>query len=117
MIPEQRDEPSDATRFATRPKQRKAELANATDNTLAKLRAETVASAIGQLLDGADDILHAADVAIAHRFMEEGMWRQWVADDRTLDPESVAEQFARAEREHAAAVHNRAVLRIHGITT
>jgi hypothetical protein len=108
-------EPSDATRFATRPKQRKRELVNATDNTLAKLRGETVAGAMAAILAGEDDILHAADLAIAHRVLEEGMWRQWVADDRTLDPETVAEQFTRAEREYSAAIHNRAVIRAYGV--
>jgi hypothetical protein len=105
-------EPSDATRFATRPKQRKRELVNATDNTLAKLRKETIAKAM--------DALDRYDIFVDHypvtvQILEEGMWRQWVADDRTLDPETVAEQFARAEREYSAAIHNRAVIREYGM--
>jgi crotonobetainyl-CoA:carnitine CoA-transferase CaiB-like acyl-CoA transferase len=108
-------EPADATRFATRPKQRRKELVNATDNTLTKLRKETVKAAMDALLAGSDDILHAADLAIAHRVLEEGMWRQWVEDDRTLDAETVAEQFTRAEHEYSAAIHNRAVIRQYGV--
>jgi hypothetical protein len=101
-------EPSDATRFATRPKQRRKELVNATDNEMGKLRKETIAEAIGAVLAGN---VWKARVALAA-----GMWRQHDADDRTLDPETVAEQFTRAEREYAAAIHNRAVIREYGIT-
>jgi hypothetical protein len=107
-------EPSDATRFATRPKQRKAELVNATDNEMCKLRKETVGKALAALAgEGWRSIAGSRAKALAE--LEEGVWRQWVADDRTLDPETVAEQFTRSEREHSAAVHNRAVLAQHGI--
>jgi hypothetical protein len=109
-------EPSDATRFATRPKQRRKELVNATDTTLAKLRKETIAKAMAALMAGQDIRLHAVSLGKAHRELEEGVWRQWVEDDRTLDPEAVAEQFARAEHEYSAAIHNRAVIRAYGIT-
>jgi hypothetical protein len=51
----------------------------------------------------------------AARAMIAGVWEQYEVDDRTLDPETVAEQFTRSEREHSAAVHNRAVLAQHGI--
>jgi hypothetical protein len=112
-IPEQ-PEPSDATRFATRPKQRRKELVNATDNTLAKLRKETVGKALAELTDN-PEVVTSARTAAVHR-LEEGVWRQWVEDDRPLDPEMVAEQFARAEREYGAAIHNRAVIREYGIT-
>jgi hypothetical protein len=90
MTPEQ---PSDATRFATRPKQRKAELTNATDNTLAGLRKETVGETLA-VLDRVDFVARAVPRELALRVLEEGMWRQWVADDRTLDPDTVAEAFA-----------------------
>jgi hypothetical protein len=117
-------EPSDATRFATRPKQRRKELVNATDNTQAKLRRETLDLAENALAMPTKALLSVGDwlpdipgdQAKARHLLEEGMWRQWVEDDRTLDPETVAEQFARAEREHAAAIHNRAVLRAYGVT-
>jgi hypothetical protein len=116
MIPTQ-PEPSDATRFATRPKQRRKELVNATDNTLAKLRSEAIAKALGALVAGHEDPRFADRArGTAHRELEEGMWRQWVEDDRTLDPETVAEQFARAEREYSAAIHNRAVIRAYGMS-
>jgi hypothetical protein len=108
-------EPSDATRFATRPKQRKAEVRNATDNEMGKLRKETIGKAMAALMAGQDIRLHAVSLGKAHRELEEGMWRQWVADDRTLDPETVAEQFTRAEREYSAAIHNRAVIREYGV--
>jgi hypothetical protein len=98
-------EPADATRFATRPKQRRKELVNATDNKLAKLRKETVAKALAFL----------SVPTAALQILEEGVWRQWVEDDRTLDPETVAEQFTRAEREDSAAIHNRAVIREYGM--
>jgi hypothetical protein len=101
-------EPADATRFATRPKQRRKELVNATDNTLAKLRKETVKAtlaALGERLPGE-----------ARRAMKDGVEEQHKVDDRTLDPETVAEAFARAEREYSAAIHNRAVIREYGIT-
>jgi hypothetical protein len=100
-------EPSDATRFATRPKQRKRELVNATDNTLAKLRKETVAAALaalGERLPGE-----------ARRAMNDGVEEQHKADDRTLDPETVWEAFTRAEHEYSAAIHNRAVIRQYGV--
>jgi hypothetical protein len=97
-------EPSDATRFATRPKQRKRELVNATDNEMATIRKETIARAI------------AAMPGEGHVEMVAGMWRQFIVeDDRTLDPETVAEAFARAEREYSAAIHNRAVIRAYGV--
>jgi fido (protein-threonine AMPylation protein) len=110
-------EPSDATRFATRPKQRRKELVNATDNTLGKLRKETVKAALAALLAGQqeDGRFHADALKATHLVLEEGMWRQWVADDRTLDPEAVAEQFTRAEHEYSAAIHNRAVIREYGM--
>jgi hypothetical protein len=119
-------ERSDADRFATRPKQRKAELVNATDNEMGKLWREARAQTKGaraaptkaQLKNGEwERLLHVpGDFWEALRLLEEGMWRQWVADDRTLDPETVAEAFTRAEREHSAAVHNRAVIREYGVT-
>jgi hypothetical protein len=108
-------EPSDATRFATRPKQRKAEVRNATDNEMGKLRKETIGKAMAALMAGQDIRLHAVSLGKAHRELEEGMWRQWVEDDRTLDPETVAEAFTRAEREYSAAIHNRAVIREYGV--
>jgi hypothetical protein len=101
-------EPSDATRFATRPKQRRKELVNATDNKLAKLRKETVKAtlaALGERLPGE-----------ARRAMKDGVKEQHKVDDRTLDPETVWEAFRRAEREYSAAIHNRAVIREYGIT-
>jgi hypothetical protein len=101
-------EPADATRFATRPKQRRKELVNATDNKLAKLRKETVKAtlaALGERLPGE-----------ARRAMKDGVEEQHKADDRTLDPETVWEAFTRAEREYSAAIHNRAVIRQYGIT-
>jgi fido (protein-threonine AMPylation protein) len=111
-------EPSDATKFATRPKQRRKELVNATDNTLTKLRKETVKAALAALLAGQqeDGRFHADALRATHLVLEEGMWRQWVEDDRALDPETVAEAFARAEREYSAAIHNRAVIAQYGIT-
>jgi hypothetical protein len=125
-------EPSDATRFATRPKQRRKELVNATDNRLAKLlaklaklRGEARAVAMAALAAPDEEQLKSGEwllmlatpgnPAKAHRVLEEGMWRQWVEDDRTLDPETVAEQFTRAEREYTAAIHNRAVIRAYGV--
>jgi hypothetical protein len=97
------EEPSDATRFATRPTQRKAELANATDNEMAKDRKKTITLALGLLGEG-------------HRWpaqlqMIAGLWRQYsIEDDRTLDPETVAEQFSRAEQELTNAVTIRALI-------
>jgi hypothetical protein len=118
--------PSDATRFATRPKQRKKELVNATDNTLAKLRGETRAVAMAALaaptkaqLESGEWLLMLAtpgNPAKAHRVMEEGMWRQWVADDRTLDPELVAEAFAATERELTNAITIRELIADAGLT-
>jgi hypothetical protein len=105
------EEPSDATRFATRPKQRKAELLNATDNTLAAMRRETVITTMAALAEGHPDFTRADAVCV----LEEGMWRQWVADDRTLDPETVAEQFTAATERHETDIRRRAVLAQHGI--
>jgi hypothetical protein len=100
-------EPSDATRFATRPKQRRKELVNATDNEMAKDRKKTIAKTMSAI---------AMDGGFAHLEMVAGMWLQYgIEDDRTLDPEAVAEQFARAEREYSAAIHNRAVIREYGV--
>jgi hypothetical protein len=107
-------EPADATRFATRPKQRRKELVNATDNEQAKLRKKTVTEALAWL--GAPDFIAPPVRVAAHGQMVAGMWRQYAADDRTLDPETVAEQFARAEREYSVAIHNRAVIRQYGVT-
>jgi hypothetical protein len=106
MIPAQ-PEPSDATRFATRPKQRRKELVNATDNTLAKLRKETVTKAL-EVLDRYEIFVDHYPVAV--QILEEGMWRQWVADDRTLDPDTVAEAFAAKERELSNAITIRALI-------
>jgi hypothetical protein len=109
-------EQSDATKFATRPKQRKAELANATDNTLADLRKETVGKAMAALGPGVPATARQLD---AHRALEEGMWRQWVADDRTLDPETVREQFAATEGwlvDFDPAYEVRALIRQHGLS-
>jgi hypothetical protein len=117
MIPTQ-PEPSDATRFATRPKQRKQELVNATDNEMGQLRKETLKAAMAALLAGQqeDGRFHADALKATHLVLEEGMWKQWGEDDRTLDPETVWEAFTRAKREYSAAIHNRAVLRIHGMS-
>jgi hypothetical protein len=101
-------EPSDATKFATRPKQRKRELVNATDNEMAKAREETVKAAL--------DALGAGMPRVARHEMRNGMWRQWrIEDHRTLDPETVWEAFTRAEHEYSAAIHNRAVIREYGM--
>jgi hypothetical protein len=101
-------EPSDATRFATRPKQRRKELVNATDNEQAADRKKTVTKTLIALRESARGEAHLEMVA--------GMWRQYsIEDDRTLDPETVAEQFTRAEREYSAAIHNRAVIREYGM--
>jgi hypothetical protein len=100
-------EPSDADRFATRPPQRKREVLNVTDNKLAKLRKATIKAAMTALAERMP--------GEAVRAMKDGVKEQHKADDRTLDPETVAEQFTRSEREHSAAVHNRAVLAQHGI--
>jgi hypothetical protein len=116
-------EPSDATRFATRPKQRRKELVNATDNTQAKLRRETLDLAENALAMPTKALLSVGDwlpdipgnPAEALRLLDEGVWRQWVEDDRTLDPETVWEAFRRAEREYSAAIHNRAVIRAYGV--
>jgi hypothetical protein len=107
-------EQSDATRFATRPKQRKAELVNATDNEMGKLRKETVAKALAELTDN-PEVVTSARTAAVHR-LEEGMWRQWVADDRTLDPDTVAEQFAAKERELSNAITIRALIAEAGLS-
>jgi hypothetical protein len=110
-------EPSDATKFATRPKQRKQELVNATDNEMAKLRRETLKAAMAALLAGQqeDGRFHADALRATHLVLEEGMWRQWVVDDRTLDPESVAEAFTAATERHETDIRRRAVLAEHGI--
>jgi hypothetical protein len=100
-------EPSDATRFATRPKQRRKELVNATNHEMTLDRKKTVAKTMAAI---------AEDGGFAHLEMVAGMWRQYgIEDDRTLDPETVAEAFARAEREYSAAIHNRAVIREYGV--
>jgi hypothetical protein len=116
-------EPSDATRFATRPKQRRKELVNATDNTLTKLREEAraevmdalAAPTVQDLQFGQLRLDERGQPAVAHGLLVSGIWRQYRKDDRTLDPETVAEQFARAEREYSAAIHNRAVIRQYGV--
>jgi hypothetical protein len=101
-------EPSDATRVATRPKQRRKELVNATDNEMAEAREETVKAAL--------DALGAGMPRVARHEMRNGMWRQWrIEDHRALDPETVAEQFTRAEREYSAAIHNRDVIARYGV--
>jgi hypothetical protein len=103
-------EPSDATRFATRPKQRKAELVNATDNTLGELRKETVEATLMAL----DERMPGE----ALRAMVAGMWQQHkVKDDRTLDPETVAEAFAAKERELTNAITIRALIAQAGLAT
>jgi hypothetical protein len=100
-------EPSDATRFATRPKQRKAELVNATDNEMAKDRKKTIAKTMSAI---------AMDGGFAHLEMVAGMWRQYgIEDDRTLDPETVAEQFTQSVERHTTDIRRRAVLAQHGI--
>jgi hypothetical protein len=101
-------EPSDADRFATRPPQRKREVLNVTDNKLAKLRKETIKAAMTALAERMP--------GEAVRAMNDGVREQHKADDRTLDPETVAEQLARAEREYSAAIHNRAVIRAYGMS-
>ncbi len=105
--------PSDATRFATRPKQRKREERNATDNTMATLRRETVGKALCHLVAPSG---FPSEPEAAHAEMVAGMWRQWVADDRTLDPESVAEQFAAKERELSNAIAIRALIAEAGLS-
>jgi hypothetical protein len=101
-------EQSDATRFATRPKQRKAELVNATDNEMGKDRKKTVTKALARLAAGS--------MMDAHLEMVAGMWRQYgIEDDRTLDPETVAEQFTAATERHETDIRRRAVLAQHGI--
>jgi hypothetical protein len=122
-------ERSDADRFATRPKQRKAEVLNATDNKLRGLRTKARAEAMAalavptkaQLKNGEwERLLHVPGDRTEAVWLltkgEGGLFEQAKADDRTLNPETVAEQFTRAEREHTAAIHNRAVLRTHGMT-
>jgi hypothetical protein len=101
-------EPSDATRFATRPKQRKAELVNATDNEMAKDRKKTVTKALARLAAGS--------MMDAQLEMVAGLWRQYsIEDDRVLDPETVAEQFTAATERHETDIRRRAVLAQHGI--
>jgi hypothetical protein len=101
-------EPSDATRFATRPKQRKAEVTNATDNEQAADRKKTVTKTLMRLRE--------ADRGEAYLEMVAGMWRQYGnEDDRTLDPETVAEQFTAATERHETDIRRRAVLAQHGI--
>jgi hypothetical protein len=93
---------------ATRPKQRKAELVNATDNEMAKDRMKTVTKTL--------IALHGAARGEAYLEMVAGMWRQYgIADDRTLDPETVAEQFTAAAERHETDIRRRAVLAQHGI--
>jgi hypothetical protein len=126
------EEPSDATRFATRPKQRKAELANATDNTLAELRDKARADAMAalaaptkaQLENGEWELLlHVPGDRTEAVWLltkgEGGLFEQADADDRTLDPDTVAEQFAATERwlvGFDAAYEVRALARQHGLT-
>jgi hypothetical protein len=121
-------EPSDATRFATRPKQRKAEVTNATDNKLRGLREKARAEAMAalavptkaQLKNGEwERLLHVPGDRTEAVWLltkgEGGLFEQAKADDRTLDPETVWEAFTRAEREYSAAIHNRAVIREYGM--
>jgi hypothetical protein len=101
-------EPSDATRFATRPKQRRQELVNATDNTLAKDTKRTVGNTLAMLAEGFRWEAQLEMVA--------GLWRQYgIPDDRTLDPETVAEAFTAATERHETDIRRRAVLAQHGI--
>jgi hypothetical protein len=109
---------------ATRPKQRRKELVNATDNEQVKLRKEARAKALWCLAAPTKADLEAgewwpgfpSDPESAHTELVAGMWQQFAKDDRLLDPETVAEAFARAEREYSAAIHNRAVIRAYGMS-
>jgi hypothetical protein len=122
------EEPSDATKFATRPKQRKAEVTNATDNEMGKLRRKARAQAMAalaiptkaQLKNGEWELLlHVPGDRTEALWLltkgEGGLFEQAEADDRTLDPETVDEAFTRSKQEHEAAVFNRAVLAQHGM--
>jgi hypothetical protein len=95
-------EQSDADRFATRPPQRKREVLNVTDNKLAKLRKATIKAAMTALAERLP--------GEAVRAMEDGVKEQHEADDRTLDPETVAEQFAAKEQELTNAITIRALI-------
>jgi hypothetical protein len=109
-------EPSDATRFATRPKQRKAELVNATDNEMGKERKATIKAAMTALLASPEERFHVEAQTAALAELDEGVWRQWVADDRTLDPDTVTEAFAAKERELSNAVAIRALIAEAGLS-
>jgi hypothetical protein len=101
-------EQSDATRFATRPKQRKAEVTNATENKMAADRKKTITMALGLLGEG--------HLWPAQLQMVAGLWRQYsIKDDRVLDPETVAEAFTAATERHETDIRRRAVLAQHGI--
>jgi hypothetical protein len=82
---------------ATRPKQRKAELVNATDNEMGKLRKATIKAAMAALLASDEERFHVDAQVAALAELDEGVWRQWLADDRTLDPETVWKPFGAME--------------------
>jgi hypothetical protein len=121
-------EPSDADRFATRPKQRKAEVTNATDNKLRGLRTKVRAQAMAalavptkaQLKNGEWELLlhvpgNRTEAVWLLTKGEGGLFEQAKADDRTLDPETVDEQFGDAKERHETDIRRRAVLAQHGI--
>jgi hypothetical protein len=121
-------EPSDATRFATRPPERKAEVTNATDNEMGKLRRKARAQAMAalaiptkaQLKNGEWELLlhvpgNRTEAVWLLTKGEGGLKEQHKADDRTLDPETVAEQFTAATERHETDIRRRAVLAQHGI--
>jgi hypothetical protein len=128
VIPEPRSEPSDATKFATRPKQRKAEVTNATDNEMGNLRRKARAQAMAalavptkaQLKNGEWELLlhvpgNRTEAVWLLTKGEGGLFEQHEADDRTLDPEAVAEQFGDAKERYETDIRRRAVLAQHGI--
>lgn len=78
MIPEQRSEPSDATRFATRPAERAAQERN---DYVEKAALDLVA---GRLQDAADRMIV-------------GMWKEWGVD-RHSDADPAAVWAAYCER-------------------
>jgi hypothetical protein len=121
-------EPPDATRFATRPKQRKAEVTNATDNKLRGLRTKARAQAMAalavptkaQLKNGEWELLlhvpgNRTEAVWLLTKGEGGLFEQAKADDRLLDPETVDEQFDDAKERHETDIRRRVVLAQHGI--
>jgi hypothetical protein len=97
MIPEQRDEPSDATRFATRPKQRVAELRNDCESKLDKIRADTIEGAMTAILAGlpGDAFFQMLDG------LRDAHYIDMTHDSRRLDPVIVGRDFVDAVRRYA----------------